>query len=236
MADIVNDEEIRSVKDLTDAFHKLGLKLEEIIVSASKQQAAVNQDKTVKDLIKRIEALEGEQKKLIDTNKRLTDAQNKNAQAIANQGEAMEILDNRTNGMIGRTKELGKQFLTLAKSPIILTLVAIAAAIAACVAAYKTFTQATGEGEEIADRQRARRGALFSSLKKNFKEACGFIARWFESVGGMDGLILGTLNGLKLIFPALSGWIQTVTDDYIKLNKEAQKYTIIQQDLDDQIA
>jgi hypothetical protein len=235
MAEIITPDEIKAVGDLTHEFNRLGIVLDDVIEKGQESQSALDQTKQVKELLKVIEQLRDKEKQLVDANNKLKDSQDKATKSTHNQEEAIDALDETTGGTISRVKELGKQLWALAKNPVVLTLAAIVATLAACAAAVKIFFSSVGEGEDTLDRQTTSWNQFFNVLKKNFADLGSSIAGWFEKMGGSSGFIHGTINALKLMFPFLSDWLNKVQADFIKTEEDAQKLTKTLDELEDRM-
>lgn len=235
MAEIINDAEIKAVEDLTDKFNRLGNVLDTIIAKGAENDTVIEQAKAVTELSKRIAHLEKNQEKLVDENKKLKTAQEKTTKSTKDQEEAMEALNDRTGGVIGRVKEFGKQLGALAKNPFILGLSVIIAGLAALAAAFRTFTTTVGEGENALDRHKTSWNQFFNVLKVNFADLGRSVSEWFDKMGGSKSFINGMLSSMQIMFPFMSNWINKVRNDFNRTEEDAQKLTAAIQNLNDRI-
>lgn len=233
--DLISDDALNAPGRLADELEKVSDALDEIIAKGKENKTASDEAQSIKELTKKVAELESEQKKLVDSNKKLQDAQKKTAASSESQADALDAVDDRMGGVIGRTKELGKQLWALVKNPIILTLAAIVAALAACAAAAKVFFTTTGEGEDALDRQMSSWNQFFNVLKSNFASLGKSISGWFEDMGGSSVFIHGTINALKVMFPFMSGWLNKVQADFINTEDDAQRLTATLDALEDRM-
>lgn len=225
MAEIISQEEIQAVSDLVREFNKLGLSIEEIIELGKDNKTAINQAKTVDELAKKIDKLEGEQKKLVDTNTKLKDAQEKAAKSTKNQAEAMDALDNNMGGVIGRAKQMGKEFLALMRNPFILALATIVAALGAMAHAMKTFVTTTGEGEDALNRQKGVFNQFFNVIKKGWSD----LGKSFVEALGEDGL-------QGLLFAVLNFFSPKLAASFLKTSGEAKQLADVIDDIETRMA
>jgi len=225
MAEIINDAEIKAVEDLTDKFNRLGNVLDTIIAKGEENKTVIEQSKAVGELSKKIADLEKNQEALVNENKKLKEAQDKATKSAESQSEAMESLDEHTGGFIARAKEMGKQLWALARNPFILMLATIIAAFAAMASAVRTFFTATGEGEDILNRQTAVWNQFFNTLKKGWKDLGKSVA---EALGE-EGLTSVLYNFLRIFSDEMAA-------SFMKTQKEARELADIVDDIETRMA
>jgi len=187
--DLVTDAAFKAPLDLKKNFVELGNEVDLFIEVMLHEQQVVGDTSSVDSLTKSMHKLLEEQKKLTDVQKklekevhdlkeenkrlnqeqkRLEDQLEKTNRKVKQQDDAMEALDNRTGGLINRYKALGKELLAIMKSPIVLFLAALTAAVYAAVESVKAYFTAVGEGEDVAARQKAVWDQFWHFLEKGW--------------------------------------------------------------------
>jgi hypothetical protein len=136
---------------------------------------------------------------------------------VGNYTEATEALDNQLGGLIGRVKDLGKQFIALATNPIFLALVVLIGLFKAVKSAAEAYYTTTLEGEEALSRRKATLDAFFTTLRTGWAE----VGKAADDALGDNGLrkLLGGV--IAYIFPNLIG-------KFAILEQKAQELSEIQ--------
>lgn len=127
-----------------------------------------------------------------------------NQRNVGNYESAFGALDNRLGGVIGQTKQLGKEFIALASNPVVLTLGIIIGLLYAAGNAMKTFYTETGEGEDVLAEQSAIWDAFFLQLRKGWQSVGKALSDTFDP-DTTQGIIAGFLaqySGLAAAFNA----------------------------------
>lgn len=234
--DLISDEALKAPGQLADEFGKVSNVLDEIIAKGKENQTFIEQAKSIKELSKKVADLEKQQIKLTTANQQLKEAQKKQTEALKTQAEAMHILDEKMGGVIGKAKEMGKQFLALVKNPFILALVAIVATLAAIGSAMKEFLTSTGEGEDILNRQKAVWSQFFNVLKKGWSDLGKSIVGANTSGQFSIGIINGLLNAAKFAFPVFITWIDKIQKEFNKTAQEASDLADLVDEIDGRMA
>jgi hypothetical protein len=234
--DLITDRALRVPHQLAEGFQVAERDLDKLIAQIQQHKKVTDdQTVTINKLLKRVDALEKEQKQLVDINKKLTEQVKKNSKALKEQGDAMEALDTRVGGAITRFKQLGTELLAIAKSPVVIALALIIGTIVALTNAVKTFWTSTGEGEDVAARQSAVWGQFFNTLKVGWSSIGDSISDFIEEGGGAAGIINSILENAKIAFPFLASWLSTLQVEFNRTADDAEKLADVLDALDEDL-
>lgn len=223
--DLLSDGALNAPKELAQSLGMVEEVLDQIIAKGGAQSSIIVSAKSTKELAQQSIHLEEAQKKLQDAQKKVVDASKKQKEAMDSNAIAMNTLDQRTGGAIGRMKELGKQMLLLAKSPIILALTVIIGLLSAAASSVKTFFTATGEGEDKLARQSAVWHQFFSTLKKGWSD-----------MGKRITDALGE-NGLQgILYVILRYFSEDLANAFLKTSSEAKELADVVDDIEKRMA
>jgi hypothetical protein len=222
------DSSIDNVINTCDELHKVIANTKSMKVMsesvAKLTQENKNLTKVQDDLFKRVVKAEKENKKLAESIKKLQAETKKQKEETEKLGNAMEALDNRVNGQISRWRQLGKELLMIAKSPIVLMLAALVGVLYLATSAVKAFWSSTGEGEDALDRQKAQWNQFFVVLKERWVDLGKTIQDFFGD-GNTGGVVNLAISALQVMFPLLSKWLEGIRADFNKTSKEVDVLT-----------
>jgi hypothetical protein len=249
--DILSLEALERPLKLKENFKVTAQEIDDFIDTALHMQKVVGDTKSMKTLTDQTEKLAEEEKKLTgiqqqlndklkqsekevnklkDDVKRLTEEQKKQADSAKKQGEAMDALNNRVGGVIGQMKQLGKELMMIAKSPVILALAALVGILAACTSAVKLFWSSTGEGEDQAARQAAVWNQFFVALKEQWIDLGKTISDYFGT-GSSVSIVNKLITALEYAFPFLTIMLEKIRKDFNKTAKEAEELADVIDDI-----
>lgn len=217
---LIPKSDLEAPLKLADNYEIFAKVLTDVRDIAKEQSDLINNDKSVKELTDRIKALEGQNKKLSETQKKVNDESIKAAKNNKNHAEAISVLDQNTGGFINRLKQMGSQLAIIAKSPFFLILAAAVATLAALTSAARTFFTTTGEGEDMLARQSAQWNQFFNTLKNGWKE----LGKSVTSFAGEDisGRLINSIFEIaKVAFPFFIIQINKMQKEFNRTSKEA---------------